>query len=153
MAYTLRNVPIIFSRISTMGMSGLTGIESLYMVLEGGRGWPNNSPQGSAAGFSQEIHQASGQLEWLWRALGLSIASLDLPLLIFAEVPVLHFPDFPGYRNRGGVESWSMMWKSDWGKVCFWEALFFTDKMKTYTGPSFSLAPAWLLVWFLEFWN
>lgn len=46
-----------------MGMSGLMGIESFYVVLEGGRGWPNNSPQGSAAGFSQETHQASDQLK------------------------------------------------------------------------------------------
>lgn len=153
MAYTLRNVPITFPGISTVGMSGHMGIESFHVVLEGGRGWQNSSPQGSAAGFPQETHQASGQLEWLWRVLGLSISSLDLPLLIFAEVPVLHFPYFPGYRNRGVVESWPMTWKSDRGTVCFWEALFFADKMKTYTGPSFSLPPVWLLVWFLEFWN
>lgn len=100
MAYTLRNVPITFPRISTVGMPGLMGIESLYVVLEGGRGWQNSSPQGSAAGFSQETHQGSGQLERLWRVLSLSIASLDLPPLIFAEAPGLQFPNFPGYRNR-----------------------------------------------------
>lgn len=95
-----------------MGMSGLMGIELLYVVLEGGRGCQTTAHRDLQLDFPRRPTRP--QANWSdWRVLGLSTASLDLPLLIFAEVPVLHFPDFPGYRNRGGVESWPMTWKSD----------------------------------------
>lgn len=48
------------------------------------------------------------------------------------------------------AEFWWMRCMSDWGRVCFLEALCFSNKRNNCVGPRFSLPPVWLLVWSLE---
>lgn len=150
--YNLRDVPTTFPRDSTMGVSGLMGIESLNVVLEGRRGSRRDfSKRDERRGeclqldLPREPSRALGQLEWQWRVLGLSIVTLDLPLLIC----VVLLPQL----SWGVVVSWPMPWDSDWGNVRFWETLCFPDWRNTYAGPSFSLPPVRMLVWSLKFWN